>query len=101
MLCGFDFSEQHRASYSREEDVPAFFINPDLLCKEVKEEINPFINRMYLKRDLMLCAAHEVTHLQHEYHDSSFVARLEWVQTQTWKSEKLYVNIITEAFRKN
>jgi hypothetical protein len=99
ILCGFDFSKTHRASFVKEEGIPCFCINPDLLCKEVKEDINPFLNRMYLRNDLKLCAAHEIAHMNNEWHDGEFVSRLEWVQTQTWKSEKTYTTIMNEALR--
>lgn len=99
ITCGFDFRGDERAAMKDNAEGTFFFINPDLLLSDLEGIKNPLSHRRLLKEDLLLCAIHEVAHLEERYHDGDFVLRSEWTRAQTWKSDRIYSNIITLALK--
>jgi hypothetical protein len=100
ITCGFDFKGDERAAMKSDNNGTFFYINPYLLLCDLKDKKrDPLAYRRLLKEDLLLCAIHEVAHLDEYYHDGDFVLRSEWVRAQTWQSDRVYQNIVTLALK--
>lgn len=99
-VCGFDFSNNVQASYEEIERVKHFYLNPDLVCGDVKGLKNPLSNKTLLRKCLVMDAAHEVCHVKNQYHDADFVSLLHWTMAQTWRSDAIYRAIVNEGLDK-
>jgi hypothetical protein len=97
---GFNFSLKVTASYAKVKGEHYFYLNPNLLLSDCEGKLKWFHQRNLLRKDLVLKGIHEITHMYCDSHNESFVLKSEWIQARTWKSEKFYRKIITEAFRK-
>ena len=97
--CGFTFDSEKKAAFIKDDGIPVFLLNPLKVCKELPE-IQPYINRAMLRRDLLSSARHEITHLYEKYHDGSFIIKFHWIEAQTWRSDTIYQKIFNSAFHK-
>lgn len=55
--------------------------------------LNPHIHKKNLVQELRLRAAHEIAHTFGSDHNEDFIAKMELIQRNTWKSEKTYKKI--------
>jgi hypothetical protein len=97
---GFNFSLTTTASYSRVDGEHHFYLNPNLLLSDCEGKPHWRHYRNFLREDLILKAVHEITHVYVDSHSEDFIVKSEWIRARTWKSQKTYVKIVRESFRK-
>ncbi len=84
--CGFDFGKETTASFESGPEGWIFYINP----RKVLSGANHY-------QDLRLKAVHELSHVNCDYHNETFVDTLHSLLTNTWKSERIYKKIVTQS----
>lgn len=86
---GFVFGKQCEAMLADKGSNKYFLLNPQVAPPHGIQNKIPFIHWM------RTTAVHEVTHLFEHYHDEDWALRYHQIESNTWKSHRIYSQIAT------